>query len=202
MNALGCRARTKIRDSIIIIGFRLFVYRIGASDDWRFFTVYVVVVATAAATATVDASVLLLPAVDRIAIVVVQVALAAVPGTAAVGDLVIIAAAITVVCIVVVVVVVDAGSAAIGAVTATTTCAVTYARLWFDSYGSRHVVVAIVDVVRGGRSGSENWASAAVREAVRSVQRRPQLDGHLVNVRRRRRRSALQDTAWLWSFRR
>lgn len=207
MDALGCRARTKIRDFIIVIGFWLFVYRIGASDGWRFFTVNVVIVAAAAAvTAAVDASILLLlliVAVDRIAIVIVvgQVALATIPATATVRDLVIVAAAITVVCIVVVVVV-DAGSAAIGAVTATATCAVTYARLWFDSYGSRHVVVPIVNVVRGGRSGCEHRTCPAVYEAVRSVQCRPQLDSHLAYVRRRRRRIVLQDTTWFRSFRR
>lgn len=115
--------------------------------------------------------------VQCVSIVVVgiaaEIALAVVSAAAAVDDLVIVAAAVAVVCIVVVVVVVvDTGGAAVGAATATATCAVTYARLWFDSYGGRHVVVSIVEIVRSGRSGGENPA-AAVR---RSVQRRPQLD--------------------------
>lgn len=113
--------------------------------------------------------------VQCVSIVVVgiaaEIALAAVSAAAAVDDLVIVAAAVAIVCIVVVVVV-DTGGAAVGAATATATCAVTYARLWFDSYGGRHVVVSIEEIVRSGRSGGENPA-AAVR---RSVQRRPQLD--------------------------
>lgn len=108
-------------------------------------------------------SIVVVVAVAEIALAVISTA------TAAVDDLVIVAAAV--VCIVVVV---DAGRAAVGAATAAATCAVTYARLWFDSYGGRHMVVSsVVEVVRGGRSGGENLVAAAVG---RSVQRRPQLD--------------------------
>lgn len=106
-----------------------------------------------------------------VVVAVAEIALAVISATAAVDDLVIVAAAV--VCIVVVVIV-DAGRAAVGAATAAATCAVTYARLWFDSYGGRHMVVSsVVEVVRGGRSGGENLVAAAVG---RSVQRRPQLD--------------------------
>lgn len=109
-------------------------------------------------------SIVVVVAVAEIALAVISTA------TATVDDLVIVAAAV--VCIVVVVV--DAGRAAVGAATAAATCAVTYARLWFDSYGGRHMVVSsVVEVVRGGRSGGENLVAAAVG---RSVQRRPQLD--------------------------
>lgn len=108
-----------------------------------------------------------------IVVIIIQIAPAAVFAAITVDDLLIVTATVTVVCIVIVV---DTSGAAVGAATAAATCAgVTYARLWFDSYGSRHVVVSVVEIVRGGRSGGKNLAASRHSAVRRSVQRRPQL---------------------------
>lgn len=94
------------------------------------------------------------------------------------------ATAVTIICIVVVVIIVivadatiyaiviGSGGATIGAGAATTTCAVGYARLWFDSNRSSHVVVPIAEIIRGSRRGCHELGAAGGR----SIQRGPQLD--------------------------